>query len=121
MDGSGGHAAQKRRTPQKMVTRPDLDQVSAYCLERKNKVDPQKWLDHYKSNGWRVGKNAMKDWRAAVRTWEKNEYGDEKSGTKEQGALPGICKNCRVVHPWVKECPMPREMIRTGKYEYEPW
>ena len=55
--------------------RPSLEDISAYCQERKNRVDPQAWLDHYESNGWKVGKNAMKDWRAAVRTWERGDFG----------------------------------------------
>ena len=58
--------------------KPTLEEVSAYCIERKNAVDPQSFLDHYESNGWRVGKNPMKDWRAAVRTWEKNHKQPEK-------------------------------------------
>lgn len=59
--------------------RPTLEEVAAYCLERKNQVDPSLWLDHYTSNGWRVGKNPMRDWKAAVRTWERNGF---KSGRK---------------------------------------
>ena len=57
-------------------TPPTLEDVTAYCLERKNNVDPQRWLDHYQSNGWRVGKNPMKDWKAAVRTWERSGFND---------------------------------------------
>ncbi len=52
---------------------PTHDQVKGYCLERSNTVDPDRFIDHYTSNGWLVGKNKMKDWKAAVRTWEKNE------------------------------------------------
>lgn len=52
---------------------PTLEQVRAYCLARSNTVDPQRFVDHYTSNGWRVGKNAMRDWQACVRTWEKSE------------------------------------------------
>lgn len=52
--------------------RPSLDEVKAYCLERGNSVDPQRWFDYYTSNGWKVGKNPMKDWKACVRTWERN-------------------------------------------------
>lgn len=52
---------------------PSLDDVTAYCLERGNKVDPEKFIDFYASKGWYVGKNKMKDWQAAVRTWEKEE------------------------------------------------
>ena len=59
---------------------PTLQEVTAYCQERQNKVDPQNWIDHYTSNGWRVGKNPMKDWQAAVRTWEKNDYGGNHAG-----------------------------------------
>ena len=51
---------------------PSVEDVKAYCRERANAVDPQRFVDYYASNGWRVGKNAMKDWKAAVRTWEKN-------------------------------------------------
>lgn len=51
---------------------PTLDEVAAYCEERDRGVDFEKWFNHYTANGWRVGKNPMKDWRAAVRTWEKN-------------------------------------------------
>lgn len=51
---------------------PPFELVKKYCFERKNKVDPQKFIDHYKSNGWKVGKTKMVDWQAAVRTWEKN-------------------------------------------------
>ena len=50
---------------------PTLEQVQAYCLERNNLVDPNKWFDFYQAKGWMVGKNKMKDWKAAVRTWEK--------------------------------------------------
>ena len=52
-------------------TPPTLDDVQAYCFERGNNVDPQRFVDYYSSNGWKVGKNPMKDWKAAVRTWEK--------------------------------------------------
>lgn len=54
--------------------RPSLAEVVAYCTERGKGVDPQKWFDHYESNGWKVGRNAMKDWKAAVRKWEDSEY-----------------------------------------------
>ena len=52
---------------------PTLEEVKEYCFERGNKVDPERWFDYYTSNGWRVGKNPMKDWKAAVRTWERGE------------------------------------------------
>jgi hypothetical protein len=50
---------------------PSLDQVRAYCQERRSAVDPEAWMNHYQANGWLIGKNKMHDWKAAVRTWEK--------------------------------------------------
>lgn len=57
---------------------PSVEEVAAYCQERGNQVDPQRFVDYYTANGWRVGKNPMKDWKAAVRTWEKNGYDSSK-------------------------------------------
>lgn len=51
---------------------PTLEAVRQYCLERKNRVDPQRFVDYYEANGWRVGRNPMRDWKAAVRSWETN-------------------------------------------------
>lgn len=56
---------------QKRFIPPTLEQVVSYCNERKNEVDAQRWFNYYTANGWKVGKNQMKDWQAAVRTWEK--------------------------------------------------
>jgi len=52
---------------------PKIEDVKNYCKERNNNVDPDKWFDFYTSKGWMVGKNKMKDWKAAVRTWEDNK------------------------------------------------
>lgn len=54
-------------------TPPTLEEVSDYCQERNNGVDPQKFIDFYSSKGWMVGKNRMKDWKASVRTWERDD------------------------------------------------
>lgn len=52
---------------------PTVDEVRAYCYERNNGIDAQKFVDYYQSKGWVVGKSKMKDWRACVRTWEGNQ------------------------------------------------
>lgn len=52
---------------------PTLEEVSAYCEERHNNIDPQVFIDFYESKGWYVGKNKMKDWKACVRTWERSD------------------------------------------------
>ena len=51
---------------------PTMQEIKEYCLNRKNNVDPEKFINYYISNGWMVGRNKMKDWQAAIRTWEKN-------------------------------------------------
>lgn len=65
--------------------RPTLDEVREYCKERKNSVDPEKWLDYYTSNGFMVGKTKMADWRASVRQWECNGIDQSPSGPVSQG------------------------------------
>ena len=51
---------------------PLLEEVSAYCKERGNGIDPEHFIDYYQSKGWMIGKNKMKDWKAAVRNWERD-------------------------------------------------
>lgn len=52
-------------------TPPSVEEVREYCHERNNAIDPENFVDFYTSKGWMVGKNKMKDWKAAVRNWEK--------------------------------------------------
>lgn len=59
--------------PPTRFVKPTVEEVKAYCIERGNNVDAQKWFDYYTANGWKVGRNPMKDWKAAVRTWERTE------------------------------------------------
>lgn len=67
----------------KRFSPPTLEEVKAYCLERNNNVDAERFIDYYTSNGWFVGKNKMKDWKAAVRTWEKNGYSGKKANNQK--------------------------------------
>lgn len=53
---------------------PTLDDVKAFVSEHSLSVDPQRFIDYYTANGWKVGRNAMKDWRAAIRNWSRNSY-----------------------------------------------
>ena len=56
-------------------TKPSIDEVKNYCIERKNNVNPEQFIDFYESKNWFIGKNKMKDWKAAVRNWERNSKG----------------------------------------------
>lgn len=69
----------KRKGDSSRFAPPTLDDVAAYCTERGNGIDPQRFIDYYQSNGWKVGKNPMKDWKAAVRTWEQRNAAPKKA------------------------------------------
>ena len=58
-------------TNKQLFKQPTIEQVKAYCLERNKGVDAERWFNFYVSKGWLVGKTKMKDWKASVRTWEK--------------------------------------------------
>lgn len=58
---------------------PTLGEVKQYCEERKNNIDPMAFIDFYSSKGWMIGKNRMKDWKAAVRTWERKRKEQSKT------------------------------------------
>ncbi len=60
--------------------KPTVEQVKAYCRERSNGIDAERFVDYYESNGWRVGKTPMKDWQAAVRTWERRDKDERGTG-----------------------------------------
>ena len=66
----------------KYFNKPKLSEVKDYCLERNNNIDAEAFIDFYESKGWMVGKNKMKDWKAAVRTWEKKNYNKPKGMSK---------------------------------------
>lgn len=51
-------------------TKPTLEEVKNYCKERNNGINPEHFIDFYESKNWMIGKNKMKDWKAAIRTWE---------------------------------------------------
>jgi hypothetical protein len=84
-DGKNGNTETKTKTETDIsativadITRarfapPSVDEVEAYCHERGNSVDPAQFVDFYASKGWKVGREPMKDWKAAVRTWEQRD------------------------------------------------
>ncbi len=71
----------------KPFNKPKLSEVKEYCLERKNNIEAESFIDFYESKGWMVGKNKMKDWKACIRTWEmrnktKKTYTNKKGMSK---------------------------------------
>lgn len=71
----------KNTSKTKRFTKPTIEDIKSYCQERNNSVDAQRFYDYYQSNGWKVGKNSMKDWKAAIRTWERSN----NDSTKKKG------------------------------------
>lgn len=88
----GGQAPQTTKTNFK---KPTLEEVKAYCIERKNSVDAQRFIDFYESKGWMVGKNKMKDWKASVRTWESKDKSKAVVGSQAQFTEKEISKYAR--------------------------
>lgn len=61
-----------KTTTTKRFKKPTVDEIKSYCEERNNMVNAEAFYDYYESKDWMIGKNRMKDWKAAVRTWERN-------------------------------------------------
>jgi hypothetical protein len=73
----------KPPTTRKKFIIPCVEEIAAYCSERGNNVNAEQFFDFYQSKGWKVGKNPMKDWKAAVRTWERNGFDKPKEPRNE--------------------------------------
>ena len=78
----GKDSIDKDKDNNRRFTPPTVDDVKAYCQERNNKVDAEVFVNFYDSKGWMVGKNKMKDWKAAVRTWERSRNKEDAKPTK---------------------------------------
>lgn len=73
----------KHQNPKEPFRTPTVEEVRTYCRERSNSVDPEQFIDHYTANGWKQGRGKpILDWKAAVRTWEKNNF----NGTSKKPA-----------------------------------
>ena len=89
---------EKEKPRRKQFVKPTLEEVQAYCRERESTVSAHAFYDWYESNGWRVGKNPMKDWKAAVRTWEAKDRAkgnyfvpQENRSTEKKEVMSEIC------------------------------
>lgn len=75
---------QPEKPKRKNFVKPTVEEIAAYCSERKNGIDPQAFFDFYESKGWKVGAVKMKDWRASVRTWEKRNAEEKKARSRSK-------------------------------------
>ena len=88
---------------------PTREEIAAYCAERGNNLDAGRIFDHYESNGWMVGKNKMRDWKAAVRGWEGRE---QQFSTKRETANERYSRELQELIASGSE---------TGGGDFEPW
>lgn len=76
---TGANKADKPRTRPRFIP-PTVDQVREYCIGQGYHIDPALFVDFYETRGWTAGRGKMRDWKAAVRTWERrNEKGTEET------------------------------------------
>ena len=61
-------------TKERVFKKPSVEEISSYCQERNNNINPEQFYDYYEANGWKINRNPMKDWKATVRNWERNEF-----------------------------------------------
>lgn len=80
--------------PTEKFIKPTVDEIDTYCRESKNYIDVGRFYDFYESKGWKVGKNPMKDWRAAVRNWargDKSAPASRKTTDDNYDDIFGVC------------------------------
>tara|TARA_R110000850_G_scaffold189076_1_gene314738 strand:- start:427 stop:1092 length:666 start_codon:yes stop_codon:yes gene_type:complete len=82
VDVAGFEGEISKKPTLKRFKKPSVEEIQSYCKERGNNVESEKFFNFYESNGWKVGKNGMKDWKASVRTWESNSVNQPKSSNK---------------------------------------
>ena len=73
MEGNNIKYNNKYNNNIKRFTPPDCEQVSRYCQQRNNGIDPEEFVDYYTAKDWMMGNSKMQDWKAAVRNWERNQ------------------------------------------------
>jgi len=76
------HKDKEKYIKKKVFRKPTAAQVTEYGKSIGYDLDGDQFCDHYESNGWKVGKTPMKDWKAAVRTWKRRQHADHKQQTK---------------------------------------
>lgn len=84
----------KKKRGKSAFVKPTLEEVEAYIREKSYNVDPEMWYAHYESNGWKIGKNPMKSWKACLLKWSKNDFGQgQGKGTSSKEPQYGLIEN----------------------------
>lgn len=83
---------ESKKNSYKNFIKPTVEDIKLYCKERENNIDAEQFYDFYESKGWKIGKNSMKDWKAAVRTWERNHKEETHSEPLIREIREGVFK-----------------------------
>lgn len=70
---------QQEKPKRKNFVKPTVEEIEAFCKEKKYTVNAQQFFNYYESNGWKIGRNAMKSWQAAVQNWNTREKANNKA------------------------------------------
>lgn len=71
-----------------VFTPPTLDEISSYCQERNNTVDPEAFFDYYKRSDWKLTRGGrMTDWKATVRSWERNNQANKSNMSEKEAKM----------------------------------
>lgn len=83
---TNGQNQQEEHSEKKRFQKPTVEEIRSYCQERKNEIDAESFFNYYESKGWKIGNAPMKEWKAAVRTWEQRR----KSPSPYSGSTNGL-------------------------------
>lgn len=84
VEGKSPPKVEKKKATRKVFVKPTLTEIQTYVDEHQLNVDVERFFDYYEGNGWKVGKNPMKDWKATARNWSRNSF--DKGGGSNQRA-----------------------------------
>ena len=77
----------------KRFVKPELEEIREFCFEKNINIDVDRFFNYYESKGWKVGVSPMKDWKAAVRNWAKNDTIYQRPGTTRISSDTELLKN----------------------------
>ena len=91
VEGESPPKVEKKKTTRKVFVKPTLTEIQTYVDEHQLHVDVERFFDYYEGNGWKVGKNPMKDWKATARNWRRNSF-DKGGGSNKCTSTNGATK-----------------------------
>ena len=88
VEGESPPVKEKKKSTRKVFVKPTPTEIQTYVDEHQLNVDVERFFDYYEGNGWKVGKNPMKDWKATARNWSRNNF-DKGGGSNKRTSTDG--------------------------------